>query len=240
MKMLLNKQSNTRWFWTLIWCQYYVLQVTNSQDPEQTPSYPWILAEKDGTILSTNCTCKAGLAATCVHAAAMMFYVESAVRLGDENTMKWDPDDPIWLLPEEEREEAAKACVRICDMDFSTEFKIRREQREDGFESDEEWWIWATSTRNSDSVLLPTQQNVAQRINDGNLDLNHKKTVSQTDNEQGVVIWECLPETYRVIAGFGSESRWTETFMAYWISGRTLMDSLERHFCLLYLKWQTH
>ena len=142
-----------------------MLQVTNSQDPEQTPSYPWILAEKDGTILSTNCTCKAGLAATCIHAAAMMFYVESAVRLGDENTMKWDPDDPIWLLPEEEREEAAKACVRICDMDFSTEFKIRREQREDGFESDEEWWIWATSTRNSDSVLPPTQQNVAQRIN---------------------------------------------------------------------------
>ena len=112
-----------------------MLQVIHTPDPEQTISYPWILAEKDGLILSTNCTCKAGLAATCVHAAAMMFYVESAVRLGDENTMKWDPDDPIWLLPEEQRGEALR-CLPISEIDFSSE-KTKRGRFEDGFESDE-------------------------------------------------------------------------------------------------------
>ena len=42
----------------------------------------WIIAVKDGTIISAHCLgCKAGLAESCSHVASVMFYIEAVTRI---------------------------------------------------------------------------------------------------------------------------------------------------------------
>ena len=42
----------------------------------------WIIAEKDGTIISAHCLgCKTGLAESCSHVASVMFYIEAVTRI---------------------------------------------------------------------------------------------------------------------------------------------------------------
>ena len=42
----------------------------------------WIIAEKDGTIISVHCLgCKAGLAESCSHVVSVMFYIAAVTRI---------------------------------------------------------------------------------------------------------------------------------------------------------------
>ena len=45
----------------------------------------WIIADSDGTILSTHCLgCKAGLAESCSHIASALFYIEAWIRINSK------------------------------------------------------------------------------------------------------------------------------------------------------------
>ena len=61
---------------------------TPSQRVSSKPYHVWVIAEKDskdkpgGKIISTYCTCTAGLHGSCNHIAGLLFRVESAVLRG--------------------------------------------------------------------------------------------------------------------------------------------------------------
>ena len=59
----------------------------HSQSVSDPPCNPWVILDKDGTIIAANCDCKAGLGAACTHAAAIVFYLECATRIRDKSTV---------------------------------------------------------------------------------------------------------------------------------------------------------
>ena len=59
-----------------------VAKVRHSQRMNDPLVDIWLIAEKDGTILSAHCLgCKAGLAKTCSHVASVLFYIEAWTRI---------------------------------------------------------------------------------------------------------------------------------------------------------------
>ena len=63
------------------------IQVRHSQSISKTPLQPWIIAEKDGNILSAHCTCMAGLGEVCTHVGAVLFVVSSAIEIRSSRTV---------------------------------------------------------------------------------------------------------------------------------------------------------
>ena len=61
-------------------------QVRHSQSVTVPPLHPWIAAEKNGTILCAQCTCKAGLREACSHISALLFAAETHKRLKKDNS----------------------------------------------------------------------------------------------------------------------------------------------------------
>ena len=58
----------------------------------------WIIAEKEGTILSSHCLgCKAGLAESCMHVVSVLFYVEAWTKINGK--LACTPVKCLWLLP---------------------------------------------------------------------------------------------------------------------------------------------
>ena len=59
-----------------------VAKVRHSQRMNDPLVNIWIIAEKDGSIISAHCQgCKAGLAESCSHLARVMFYIEAVTRI---------------------------------------------------------------------------------------------------------------------------------------------------------------
>ena len=47
---------------------------------------PWVIVQNNGTVVYGHCTCMAGLAETCSHVGAVLYWTETAVRIRDEAT----------------------------------------------------------------------------------------------------------------------------------------------------------
>ena len=58
---------------------------------------PWIITDKDGSIISGHCTCMAGVGEVCSHVGALLFAVEVAVKIRTSKTVTEEKAD--WLLP---------------------------------------------------------------------------------------------------------------------------------------------
>ena len=69
----------------------------HSQRLSATPASPWLIAEIDGTILAAHCDCMAGLGESCSHVAAVLFYLEYAVRIQGNKTVT--QDKAYWMPP---------------------------------------------------------------------------------------------------------------------------------------------
>ncbi|XP_061670303.1 uncharacterized protein LOC133497991 [Syngnathoides biaculeatus] len=74
-----------------------IAKMRNSQSSNGLPLRPWIIAQKDGEILTAHCTCKTGLDKTCSHIEALLYAVEAAVQIRDSKTMT--EEAAYWLLP---------------------------------------------------------------------------------------------------------------------------------------------
>lgn len=44
---------------------------------------PWVVVQNNGTVVCGHCTCVAGLAETCLHVGAVLYWTETAVRIRD-------------------------------------------------------------------------------------------------------------------------------------------------------------
>lgn len=45
------------------------------------PLQPWVILKSSGEVESAHCTCMAGVAEKCVHVAALLYKIDTAVRL---------------------------------------------------------------------------------------------------------------------------------------------------------------
>ncbi|WAR00104.1 LOW QUALITY PROTEIN: hypothetical protein MAR_024476, partial [Mya arenaria] len=68
--------------------------VLHSQQLNEKPLQPWIIAEKDGPIIAGHCTSMAGLGETCTHVASLLFCIEA---LREGHTVTEVP--AYWKLP---------------------------------------------------------------------------------------------------------------------------------------------
>ena len=93
----------------------YLEQVNHSQRARDTPLKVWFLAEKDGTVIAAHCDCMAGLCEACSHVGAVLFAVESGVRIRDSTTCTQEKSK--WMLPSHVRE---IPYLPVCDMDFTS------------------------------------------------------------------------------------------------------------------------
>lgn len=61
------------------------------------PLKPWIIAQKTGIVEAAHCNCMAGLGEACSHIGALLFYIETAVRIEKAKTVT--QEKAYWLLP---------------------------------------------------------------------------------------------------------------------------------------------
>ena len=72
-------------------------RVKHSYAASLTPLRPWVAIRKNGIVEYGHCTCMAGLAETCSHIAAMLYWLETAVRIRRDATCTSKPN--VWLPP---------------------------------------------------------------------------------------------------------------------------------------------
>ena len=72
-------------------------KVKHSYALREAPLKPWVAIKKNGTVECGHCTCMAGLAETCSHVAAILYWLETAVRIREETTCTSKPNS--WLPP---------------------------------------------------------------------------------------------------------------------------------------------
>ena len=90
-------------------------KVNHSFSLSSPPLKPWVIINKNGTVVCGHCTCMAGLGETCSHVSALLYWIEYKVRRRDEvsSTSK----ENKWLEP------AAITNVpylQLEDIDFTT------------------------------------------------------------------------------------------------------------------------
>ena len=98
-----------------------VAKVRHSQRMNDPLVDIWLIAEKDGTILSAHCLgCKAGLAETCSHVASVLFYIEASTRI--HGKLACTQVKCSWLLPTFVNE---VQYARVKDIDFRSAKKLK-------------------------------------------------------------------------------------------------------------------
>ena len=98
-----------------------VAKVRHSQRMNDPLVNIWIIAESDGTILSTHCLgCKAGLAESCSHIASVLFYIEAWIRINGK--LACTQVKCTWLLPTFVNE---VPYARVRNIDFSSAKKLK-------------------------------------------------------------------------------------------------------------------
>ena len=81
-------------------------RVKHSYSASKLPLQPWAAIRKNGTIECGHCTCMAGLAETCSHIAAILYWLETAVRINKNTSCTSKPNG--WFPPS-----LPKACEQI-------------------------------------------------------------------------------------------------------------------------------
>lgn len=86
---------------------YFVLmcpamKVNHSQRMSERPLTPWVIAESSGKIIVGHCDCMAGLGETCSHVSALLWAVESGIRLRESMTVT--QKKAYWIIPNNVKE----------------------------------------------------------------------------------------------------------------------------------------
>ena len=72
-------------------------KVKHSYSANLPPLQAWFIVKHDGAVLCGHCTCMAGLAETCSHVGALLYWVDAAVRMRDDTTSTSKPNK--WMMP---------------------------------------------------------------------------------------------------------------------------------------------
>ncbi|XP_046864314.1 uncharacterized protein LOC124458317 [Xenia sp. Carnegie-2017] len=72
-------------------------RVNHSQRSTATPLKAWVILKDDGEVLTAHCNCMAGLAESCTHVGALLYFIESAVHMRESVVCTMEKSK--WLLP---------------------------------------------------------------------------------------------------------------------------------------------
>lgn len=72
-------------------------RVKHSYALNDAPLRPWVAVTKSGRVEHGHCTCMAGLAESCSHVAALLYWLETAVRINADTTCTSKPNS--WIAP---------------------------------------------------------------------------------------------------------------------------------------------
>lgn len=72
-------------------------RVKHSYSLNETPLKPWVAVRKSGRVECGHCTCMAGLAESCSHVAALLYWLETAVRIKNATSCTSRPNS--WMAP---------------------------------------------------------------------------------------------------------------------------------------------
>lgn len=72
-------------------------KVKHSYRVSEPPLQPWVMVQNNGSVVCGHCTCMAGLAETCSHVGALLYWTETAVHIRDETTCTSKKN--AWLMP---------------------------------------------------------------------------------------------------------------------------------------------
>ncbi|XP_076304603.1 uncharacterized protein LOC143222248 [Tachypleus tridentatus] len=89
-------------------------KVCHSQRLNEPPLKPWVASCRNGEIISSHCTCKAGLGEVCSHVAATLFYMEAVVKRHHSTACTSMPCE--WIVPSRGK----RHLKQVTDMDFTS------------------------------------------------------------------------------------------------------------------------
>lgn len=72
-------------------------RVKHSYSLNETPLKPWVAVRNDGRVEYGHCTCMAGLAESCSHIGALLYWLETAARIKNETSCTSKPNS--WMAP---------------------------------------------------------------------------------------------------------------------------------------------
>ena len=78
-------------------CVLVVGKVRHSYSSSQTPLKPWVIIKSTGSVICGHCTCMAGQGETCSHIGAMLYWLETQVRIREQ--MPCTSQANKWMVP---------------------------------------------------------------------------------------------------------------------------------------------
>ena len=112
-------------------------KVKHSYAIGQAPLKPWVAVRKNGPVICGLCTCMAGLDETCSHVAAILYWLETAVRISEDTTCTSKPN--TWLCPTMPR-----ACQQVPFVTMEELEKIASQRKQNLSTSGQEWKLLYT------------------------------------------------------------------------------------------------
>lgn len=107
-------------------CCLILGNVNHSYAVSSTPLHPWVVIKSTGEVICGHCTCMAGLAETCSHIGALLYWTEYQVQRQTAVTSTSKPNE--WLQPKTIKQ---VPFLRLEDIDFTSaesSMKLYREQ----------------------------------------------------------------------------------------------------------------
>ena len=101
-------------------------KVRHSYSSSLAPVNPWVLLQHTGTIVCGHCTCMAGLGETCSHVGAVLYWLETRVRIREEATST--SQENAWIVPKAVPD---TPYLPLYDIDFTTAEKRMKGTNDD-------------------------------------------------------------------------------------------------------------
>ena len=86
-------------------------KVKHSQRMSEQALQPWIIVQRDGAVLCAHCTCMAGIGEVCSHVGAVLFYIETQVKIRESKTVT--DEKAYWILPASMSKVQSKSTAEI-------------------------------------------------------------------------------------------------------------------------------
>ena len=134
-------------------------KVLHSQRLRSKPLRPWFVAEHSGKVLCAHCDCMAGLGESCTHVSALLFFVDTAVRIWDTRTVTQEP--AYWKIPTSGGDQGI-AYLPLTKIDF-TSAKSRKRNLDSSIDSNPD--TTPTSQRTAHVIPEPSDAEMSAFFN---------------------------------------------------------------------------
>lgn len=171
----------------------------HSQRLNLPPLNPWVIAKKDGEIITAHCDCAAGLGECCSHVGGVLYEIEDAVRNHSEHSVT--DVKAYWKVPSN----VLGAPSRIRDIDYSLNYEEHTPSNFVGVipepTNEEKVMFFAALNESGSTVVLNVVEPFATSIQEENVQKFEKQSLQNLYNPD----YECLSLEQLVALGKDQE-----------------------------------